>query len=318
MATEISVKTNVKVTFADFQKHVNLYAAVMGKSVAEIIKHTARMFCQDMLRYTPPFSGKGPSNNKKDGIDATAKKKGKDNVDRDIRKIFAPLAQAHASTVADYGDLRIFSAWITSKRKLPEPHQPEYIFKMIERRGVFSQGEFDYFKRVETMRTSRWGNFILGTTESTIKSIHEERRGEPSYKVKYSDKTEINYVDDWRIVENYIKRVQARVGKLKSGWYYAGLELGKMPDVPWVSAQPSSFKICVKQLSGDNQSITVGSTIGRNYSQGYSLMTAAMNHRAYVMRKEMLRFLKDPKNHGTLEEVIRRIPQGYNLLQKDE
>jgi hypothetical protein len=59
--------------------------------------------------------------------------------------------------------------------------------------------------------------------------------------------------------------------------------------------------------------IKLGSTVGRNYSQGYHFMRKAMNHRAFAMRVVMLKHLQAPRNHGKLLEVINRLQGGFTL-----
>lgn len=212
----------------------------------------------------------------------------------------------------------ILNAWMTEKLKLPAPHDPQYIFKMLETRGVIGQGEFDYFQRVESTKGGSPVAVHLGTTEGTVKSIHQLRRGNPSYKVTQTQKSLINYVDNWKVVERYIKRVQQRVGKLKSGWYYAGLNLGKMPTSAWIANQGNSTSIYVPKLIGPDPTIKLGSSIGRRYSQGYHFMRMAMNHRYYSMRVAVLNHLKGPRNHGKLQEVIRRLEGGFDLTNTTE
>ena len=158
----------------------------------------------------------------------------------------------------------------------------------------------------------------LGTTEGTVKSIHELRRGKPSYKVTQTFQSRGNYVDNWKPVERYIKKVQQRVGKLKSGWYYAGLNLGKMPTSAWIANQGAGTSIYQAKLGGADPTITLGSTIGRNYSQGYHFMRMAMNHRAYSMRVAILNHLKGPRASGKLAEVVRRLKGGFNLENTTE
>ena len=285
----------------------------MGKGTSFVVQNTARLFCRDMLQYTPPFSGKGPSNSGRSGMDNIARDKGRANVSRDVRKIFAPLAQAPADEVAVFGNIGVFSAWAKEKMALPGPHYPQSVFDKFDKKGFYGVGEFEEFQRIVKNPNSRKKvNFVLGTTESAIKTLHESIRGRPSYKVVETSQSNKVYVDNWKVVENYIKKVQQRVGKLKSGWYFAGLELGKMPNVSWISGQPSIYKICIKNLIGNNPHVTIGTTNGRNYSAGYHLMRAAMNHRAFVMRNEILYFLKN--NPGSLRQVIARIPQGFNIV----
>jgi hypothetical protein len=320
MALVVTVAKGVKVDYTEFQAHITVYMMVMRMNIAQVVKQQARFFAKDMCDYTPPFSGKGPQTSKggEGGFGNKARDKGRNAVSRDVRRIFAPLAQAPATGVAASGNMGVLNAWMTEKLKLPAPHQPEYIFKMLATRGIIGQGEFDYFQRVEAVHGSPKCKFMLGTNESSVKSLHLQKRGSPSYKVKESDKIAITYVDNWKVVERYIKGVQQRVGKLKSGWYYAGLQLGKMPTAAWVAGQGNSSSIYRPRLTGPDPIITLGSTLGRNYSQGYHFMRMAMNHRAYSMRVALLNHLKGPRNHGKLKEVIRRLEGGFDLTNTTE
>lgn len=320
METSISVRKNVHVTYADFNKHVALYCKVMNKTVSEVIKNQSRLFCQDMCDYTPPFSGSQPAVSKggEGGFGNKARDKGKAAVSRDVRKIFAPLAQAPAASVVNQGNVGIMNAWINEKLKLPNPHEPSMIFWIHEVRGGFiGTGEMERFKQMVQGKPSPNIKFIMGTTEAYVKKIHEFRRGEPSYNVGKTEKYGKRYVDDWNVVERYIKRVQGRVGKLKSGWYFAGKKLGGIKSSSWIEGQGASTSICVPSLSGSKPSVEVGSTIGRNYVKGYHFMKMAMNHRAYAMRVQMFERLKSPKFRGTLEQVANRLPMGFNQIKTD-
>jgi hypothetical protein len=315
MALVIEVAKGVKVDYTQFAAHLALYKMVMRKSSEEIVKQQARLFAQDMCDFTPPFSGSQPTIRKggEGGFGNKARNKGRDAVSRDVRKIFAPLAQAPAAGVAASGNVGILSAWIGAKAKLPPPHYPDYVFKMVEQGRILGQGEWEYFKRTEAQKGTPKTRFLMGTTVGSVQSIHEQRRGKPSYKVSKTSKSEQVYVDNWKPVEAYIKRVQQRVGKLKSGWYYAGLKLGSMPTSAWIMNQGNSTSIYTPRLGVSDPTITLGSTVGRNYSQGYHFMRMAMNHRAYAMRVAILKHLQSPRNQGTLLEVTRRLQGGFTL-----
>lgn len=315
MAQVVTVRKGVKVDYTEFAKHLALYMMVMRKSITDVVKQQARLFAKDMCDFTPPFSGAEPAISKggEGGFGNKARNKGRDAVSRDVRKIFAPLAQAPATGVAAAGNLGIFSAWIGAKAKLPPPHDPQYVFKMVEGGRIIGEGEFDYFKRVEAKRGTPRTRFLMGTTEASIRSIHEQRRGKPSYRVYKTSKSETVYVDDWKPVDRYIRKVQQRVGKLKSGWYYAGLKLGKMPTSAWIANQGAGTSIYQPKLIGPDPTIKLGSSVGRNHSQGYHFMRMAMNHRAYAMRVAMLKHLQAPRNHGKLKDVIQRLQGGFEL-----
>jgi hypothetical protein len=316
MAYVVTVAKDIKVDYTQFAKHLALYAMVMRRSIADVVKQQAGLFAKDMCDFTPPFSGAKPSITKggDGGFGSKAKKKGDNAVDRDVRKIFGPLFMAPAAGVAAQNNLGVFSAWAKEKMKRPVFADPGYVFGMIqEKGGIIGQGEFDYFKRIQGNNRYSNARFILGTTEAQIKSIHEQRRGSPSYKVYETSKKDRYYVDDWKVVESYIKRVQYRVGRLKSGWYYAGKKLRPMPTSAWIRKQGSDTSIFQPRLTGPDPIIKLGSTVGRNYSQGYHFMRMAMNHRAFAMRVAMLKHLQSPRNHGKLAEVVRRLQNGFNL-----
>ena len=320
MATQVSVKLNYKLSDDDrgeFNRLINLYCQVMNKSMALVVKNTASLFCRDMVQYTPPFSnGNDPSSGKNAGMDTAALGWGQKKVSNQIRRIFSPLPQASAQQVAQYGNLGIFSAWMKAKEELPGRHEPYWVFQRwgSQRGLVLGEGEFNLFQEwTKGGGSNQKAKFINGTTESNIKSIHEAKRGHPMYNVKKTD--EKYYVDDFKVVERYIKKVQTRVGKLKSGWYYAGLQLGKMPNVAWVSRQGASDKVCIPKLDGNKPMITVGTHGRERYRRWWPLMQMAINHRMFAMRTQILHHLKDPKNHGTLKQVIAKMPQGFNQIE---
>jgi hypothetical protein len=86
-----------------------------------------------------------------------------------------------------------------------------------------------------------------------------------------------------------------------------------MPTSAWISKQGSDTSIFQPRLTGPDPIIKLGSTVGRNYSQGYHFMRMAMNHRAFAMRVAMLKHLQAPRNHGKLADVISRLQNGFNL-----
>jgi hypothetical protein len=319
MATQVSVKLNVKVNIdnlAEFNHLLSIYCGVMNQSMALVVKNTARLFCRDMVQYTPPFSGGEPSSNGRSGMDSVAQKTGQKKVSSQIRRIFAPLAQASPQQVAEFGNIGVFNAWKKAKEELPGRPDPYWVFQRWgSHRGlILGEGEFNLFQEwVKNGKKPKKATFINGTTEGNVKSIHEALRGKPTYNVKKTDHK--YYVDDFKVVERYIKNVQGRVGRLKSGWYYAGKALGKMPNVAWISNQGSQDRICMTNFKGNRPVARVGTQGRERYRRWWPLMQKALNHRAFVMRNRILHHLKNPRNHGTLRQVIAQMPQGFNVLE---
>lgn len=328
MATVLSVKTNVKVTekdYAIFKATLDVFALVFKKDMASVVKEQAMLLCGDMVDFTPPFSGASPAITKggEGGFGNRARKKGMDSVSRDIRKIFAPIEQATAATVAKSGDMEDFTVWMKRKRNLPAPHYPGYLFDMYDKQGAWMTVETLYgkFKQVEQNKSAQEGRFNPQVTEGWIKTNHYARRGgapgsNALYKVSEGVKKDKLYVYPFQAVESYIKKVQRRVGRLKSGWYAAYKAQGGKKQSQWIAAQGTGEMIYIPQLSGDKPQITVGNKIGRNFRQSWRFFDMAMSHRAYSMRVRIFHKLKGARYHGTLMEVARRLQGGFEITQE--
>lgn len=295
----------VELNWEQFHKTFETYCIVMKMRAEQALKQQARYMAIDMCDYTPPFAGSAPASGG-GGFSNAARDKGRASVSRDIRRIFSPIEQAPASAVAKT-NVGVLNAWMTAKLKLPAPHQPEYIFKMAERTGFMGQGEFDYFQRVETNHLSNPATILMGTTESRVKSIHVAERGSPGYRLNKNLRNGKFFVDNFDVVKRYIKGVQQRVGKLKSGWYFSGSKLGRMPRNKWISGQGADTVIYRNQIEGPKPTVTIGSSVGANISQGYHFRWMAIKHREYSMRVKIFQTLKGPGMTGRLEAVVNRI-----------
>jgi hypothetical protein len=315
MAFKITVQKGVRIDASLYATHVAMFCQVMRKTVAEVVKDEARLLARDACDLFPPFSGAEPQITKggEGGFGNKARDKGRAAVNRDIRKIFAPLAQAPAGLVAQRGDIGIFDAWIRAKMKTPPPHQPAWLFDLFNKNGgLVTIEDFNLFLDKRHGNFSSKGNIMLQESEGQISAIHRFVRGE-NYKVSKNRKPDF-YVSDWKMVERYIKTTQVRVGKLKAGWWYAGDKLGKMPKAKWISGQGSSNAICQPMLTGPSPSVRIGNSIAKSHSQGWHLFQKAWNHRGYAMRVRMLQTLSGKKNHGTLLEVTQKL-KGFDVTK---
>ena len=329
MAITISVEVNVQVDQTKFNQHIAMFAKVSRKKCAEILKDEARRLCKDVCDFYPPFSGAAPAVTKggEGGFGNKARDKGRAAVNRDIRKIFAPLAQAAGGLVAQRGDLGIFDAWVRAKKETPPPHSPAWLFGnyatgsmgMVWSNGAFdgsggftTQILFDKFIQSRHGNMSGDGNIMLQESEGQIGAIHRIIRGPKHYRVGKNRKPEF-FMRDWKLVERYIKKTQQRVGKLKAGWYWAGAKLGPMPTSAWIRDQGSDNAICDMKLGGASSEITIGNKIARRYTQGYHLFQKAYNHRAFAMRVRIIHMLKGKKDGGrTLLEAIKGV-DGFKI-----
>jgi hypothetical protein len=313
MGFRITVQKGVRIDASLYALHVGMFCQVMRKTVAEVVKNEARLLARDACDLYPPFSGSAPQITKggEGGFGLRAREKGRAAVNRDIRHIFAPLAQAPAGIVAQRGNLGIFDAWVRAKSDTPPPHSPAWVFDAFKTSGMVTQADYDLF------REKRHGNFgdgniMLQESEGQIGAIHRFTRG-PNYRVNKNRKPDF-YVRDWKMIERYIKKTQQRVGKLKAGWYWAAKKLGKVPQSKWIEEQGSSNAICAPMLTGPNPKVRIGNAIGRSYSQGWHLFQKAWNHRGYAMRVRMLQALSGKKNHNTLLDLTRKM-QGFDVTK---
>ena len=295
----------VKLDWTQFHKTFETYCIVMRMRVDQVLKQQARYMAIDMCDYTPPFAGSAPASGG-GGFTNAARDKGRASVNRDIRRIFAPIEQAPAAAVAKT-NVGVLNAWMTAKLKLPAPHYPDYIFRMAEKTGIMGQGEFDYFKRVESNHLAQPSTIVMGTTESLVKSVHQAERGSPGYRLNKNLRNGQFYVDNFDVVKRYIKRVQSRVGRLKSGWYFSGAKLGRMPRNKWIADQGNKDVVYKDSLTGPKPQVTIGSAVGANISQGYHFRWMAIKHREYSMRVKIFEALKGPGKTGMLKAVVDRI-----------
>lgn len=316
MALAISVQKNVRIDASLYATHVAMYCQVMRKTLAEVVKDEARLLARDACDMTPPFSGSAPQITKggEGGFGNKARDKGRAAVNRDIRKIFAPLDQAPGGLIAAKGNAYIFHLWVESKMDKKPPSLPPWIINESNATGgLFG---LDIYKRFVESRHGNFsgnGNVMLNESEQQIGVIHRFVRGKPHYYVGKNRKPDF-YIHDWKLVENYIKKTQVRVGKLKAGWWYAGDKLGKMPKSKWIEGQGSANAIVNPALSGPSPKVRIGNAIAKDHSQGWHLFQKAWNHRGYAMRVRMLHTLKGTKNHGTLLQLTQKL-KGFEVTQ---
>jgi hypothetical protein len=316
MAFSISVQKNVRIDASLYATHVAMFCQVMRKTLASVVKDEARLLARDACDLYPPFSGSAPQITKggEGGFGLKARDKGRAAVNRDIRHIFAPLAQASGGLVAQRGNLGIFDAWVRAKADTPPPHKPDWLFELFKNNGgMVTQADFDLFKQRRNGNLSGHGNIMLNESEGRIGAIHRLVRGNPHYHVSKNRKPDF-FVKNWDVVERYIAKTQQRVGKLKAGWYWAAKKLGKVPQSKWIEGQGSSNAIVQPALVGPSPKIRIGNSIAKDHSQGWHLFQKAWNHRGYAMRVRMLKTLSGKKNHGTLLQLTQKL-QGFDVKQ---
>jgi hypothetical protein len=301
---------NVKVDADGFKRHLQVYAEVMGGSTARILRRQARLFCQDMIDYTLPVEN-GPGTGS--GGTMGAKKITENNVRQDIELVFAPLGYASMKSVADLGNAGVFSAWLRERKAMPTVVLPDFLKDM----DVFDgSNQFPAFQKFASKLKNDNGHDNLTMVYSgSVKTLHEAARGGPR---NYATSPNVGpgktyFIADYNMkVPAYINQVQKRVGKLKAGWYTAGMRLnmGNVRAPKWVVNNQWGTGIMDDRLDNPlTPSVTVGNSAHKRHTEmtrdGVSWLwyKLAIFHRAYSMRVEILNKLIKQGNARKIWEL---------------
>ena len=311
----ITVRKGIVVNGQEFRQHLGAYIIAMAGNAAKLLQKQARLFCQDMLDYTMPFTAMGH-----DGRSRASKAVGDRVVKGQIESIFLPLRYVSAGEILQYGSESVFYAWIRGRKSLSDPKLPDWLLvHEYSNQGLALWTKFQQWEFAQQGAAMSAGLVDLSHYYSNdMENVHKRIRG-GNRNAGYFDNmeaaamygTSIVVDDDGRQVRQYIKRVQSHVGRLKAGWYTAGSKLGKMEKVgQWIIGNQASTGIFVDQLANKTiPSVTVGNTIQglhRATSAGYRL---ALNHRAYSMRVEIYNKLVANGN----ADMLYHIASHYNV-----
>jgi len=314
MANLPAASMDVSFDVSELNKLMGMYASMSKRTLQEVVRETARLFCQDMVNFTPPFSeavmttrtgGTGGFGNK-------ARDKGRTSVDRDIDRIFMPLSEATARDVAKSGNTDMFREWIVEKKEA-DPNYKGGKFARIFNAPFWELSEKMLSMAMEkAQKASRQVHYIGSASESQLHAIHANVRGgtDVPYKVNKSQRMKEVWIldnDGQRSLESYKRQVQKRVGRLKAGWYYAGVAMNTrnlknpMPTSAWIAQQGSGTAIASTSSGEGDFRVTVGNKIGRNFHDFDDTFERAKKHRAYVLKEDIKRILTSLTRKGTLE-----------------
>lgn len=269
----IRVAKGVEVDAAAFIAHLHDFSLVMGKSFGEVVREQAGLFCQDMVKYTRPFTTPSKGNT------ADSKKVGLRNVNNSIYTIFRPLNRATKEQVASIGDPTVFKMW--NRR-----NGGDNVRKM---RWEAFQAKYGGKKQVQ---------FIGAGDTSKMKGIHTSLRldaGRGGLKPSArKSKEPFAIVEKESDLKRYVREKQKQVGFLKSAYYHAANRIRSKETFPaWARISAASVNAIAIDEAGKPMmpEITVGNTIG-NKLNNESNLRMALNHRAYAMRVRMAAELK--------------------------
>lgn len=276
----IKAGTHVTVDDSAFLAHLKDYAAVMGKTMAEVIREQAGLFCMDMIGYTRPFTSPG------NGQTPDSKKKGMDNVNAAVYKVFQPVAGGTTQQIAAVGRLDVFKMWEKRNSAL----------------GVAGKTKKTRWKQFQARYAGGPSiEFIGGGDISRIKALHNANRQDSGFgsltAAAANSKSPKALVERDADLKAYIKMKQRDVGILKSAYWHAAQRIKSNAKGPaWAKHSIGAINAIAAESNAGNThpEITVGNSKGRKGTLD-SLIRSAINYRAFAMRSNMARKLNQEK-----------------------
>ena len=281
----ISARQGVKVDDSAFQAHLKDYAAVMGKSMAEVIREQAGLFCLDMVKRSLPFAG-GSKGDKESGGSLGARDAGRDNVRRSVYHIFQPIGNATVGQVASIGRLDVFKMWekrnsalgVSGKTAKIRWRQFEQKYAGSDKPQFIEDGDMAAIGALHTSKRRDNGRGSL-----TPSAIHH--------------KGPFAIVANDRDLQRYVKQKEKDVGILKSAYWFAAQRIKSDVKMPaWVKNTLGASNAIAEDKTNTTAApeVTVGNAIGGKGTFD-SLIKAAINYRAYAMRVKMAAKLNKDK-----------------------
>jgi hypothetical protein len=292
----ITVRKGVVTNLQQFRQTLGAYCIVMGGNAAKLLQKQAKLFCEDMQDYTFPTYPDGSFG--QDGRSRYAQRVGMDRVRSQIEGIFMPLAYVGAGAILKHNSESIFAAWLGAKKKIPDPKIPNWLLQGSlygppKGKSLWTKfREWEYAQK-QSNATSR---IDLSTYyKGDLKGIHERTRGGNKVSIYFkamktaADSGPLSVIGDTGSeILAYSKRVERRVGELKSAWYTAGNTLGRFKSASWIIGNQWGTGILINQLSNSTiPSITVGNSKQGLHSASSDWYKYAIYYRAYAMRVEM-------------------------------
>jgi hypothetical protein len=322
--SNVVVLKGVIVNEQEFRQHLAAYCRIMGGSAAKLLQKQARLFCEDMAAYVYPLEPDGVMG--QDGISQAARLNGTNRVRGQIEGIFMPLAYVGAGEILAYGNEGIFTAWLSAKKKIPEPKIPNWLLTgspLGKGKSLWTKfQEWEYAKK----QTTKAGKVDLSTYYTgNIQGIHERTRGGNkkasyfAYMKKAGEVGKPSVVSDTGAeILAYSKRVEKRVGELKSAWYAASVGLGSIKSAAWIKGNQWGTGIQINELQNPTEpAVTVGNTKqglhGQYNPNTFNWYKYCMYHRAYAMRVEMVNKLVKGGNANTLYHLAQTSGVGAGL-----
>ena len=276
----VTATKGVQVDVSELTAHLHDFSKVLGVKLGEVVREQSGLFCMDLVRYTRPFNSPGK------GLDSDAKKKGMENVQKAIFKVFQPIAHATKEQVSAIGRYDVFKMWtkVNGEQTI----------------GNSRKMRWESFQKKYPGRSSV--KFIEGGDMSAMEKLHKSLRryqgkGGLQPYVKNA-KSAFAIVPKEKDIERYIKKKWADVGSMKSGYWFASQKI-RARDVTapaWIKhAEGAQYAIGIPETYKPMMpTVTVGNTVGAR-AMPSGLLKSAISYRMYAMRAKMAAELNKQK-----------------------
>jgi len=291
----VNIQADLKAFDKDLERLADLHPELAGKPLRRQIV----LLAIDIMERTPPGIGKG--------LTPAAREEGRKAVAGDIRQVYTPASSISAAAVAASKNYSAFTRWAESVRRSEKSNSKlSSIFaaitgktgvleKMLSSRG---QDDFDQFKRVLSKSAKAEGSVNIHNNFNRV--FHEQAKaGKGRVSKGYRSN---NYFVRRDGIAAYREQVQARVGKLKAGWFVAIKNLSDAKNhrkIPaWIKAAADESTGYSEDYSSAERmiaSVAIANRIAdkNGVSTRVSAISSAIQFRARMMRKEYDEALKD-------------------------
>ena len=229
----MSEKSTVRLKgFEAYQQALNEYRLFSGKCMRDVLLEEAALTAREMMVFTPPLAAGGGK-----GLSKAAEVAGKTAVEKDIRSIFnsdkdpegkSAFALMGMATVA--GDRSLFDK---ARQEGTMTTKARGIFKGVLADPDPERAYRQFSNRFRAAFEAKAGQGLVRDLRSTHASMLQKYAGRVRKNGGPGIAKELRPMAEEAALKAYIKKEQARVGRLKSGWFDVIMSLPK-PTTPGV------------------------------------------------------------------------------------
>jgi hypothetical protein len=229
--TRNEIRVNINRQYVEaLQRQFSQFRLATKQIVADVVKEESCLTAREAMVLTAPMHGK----NGGQGDKKVAEVWGNFAVDNDVRSVVVDDQKSLGAAVGPNGSVAKFAKWKSGNR----PKK----FGII--RKIFDDNFFDRaYNRAKNLFSHNAKLQIL-TSEAQIKQLHDQKRQMYKGRIRRNGGAYIRYhhnpaFAEKKLLDNYIKKRQERVGWMKSGWLDAIRKIGPAN----INGMPKNFGV---------------------------------------------------------------------------